>query len=61
MAAGFSESYIRIWSLKGAKLPAMRTDFDSDHIVTGETKSGPYASKAPLGCLTGPKLTQLRT
>ncbi|KAK4054227.1 Transcription initiation factor TFIID subunit 5 [Microbotryomycetes sp. JL201] len=33
MAAGFSESYIRIWSLKGEKLPAMRLDFDSDNVV----------------------------
>ena len=26
MAAGFSESYIRLWSLKGEKLRGMRND-----------------------------------
>lgn len=35
MAAGFSESYIRLWNLKGGKLPGMRTDFDSDEIHDG--------------------------
>jgi hypothetical protein len=28
MAAGFSESYIRLWNLKGEKLRSMRSDFD---------------------------------
>lgn len=35
MAAGFSESYIRLWNLKGGKLQGMRTDFDSDEIHDG--------------------------
>ena len=30
MAAGFSESYIRLWSLKGEKLKGMRNDKSSD-------------------------------
>lgn len=36
MAAGFSESYIRLWNLKGGKLPGLRTDFDSDTVTDGE-------------------------
>ncbi|KAL0071905.1 Transcription initiation factor TFIID subunit 5 [Marasmius tenuissimus] len=32
MAAGFSESYIRIWSLKGEKLRGMRSDFSASSI-----------------------------
>lgn len=35
MAAGFSESYIRLWNLKGGKLPGLRSDFDSDEITDG--------------------------
>jgi transcription initiation factor TFIID subunit 5 len=27
MAAGFAESYIRLWSLKGERLLGMRSDF----------------------------------
>lgn len=27
MAAGFAESYVRIWSLKGEKLKGLRSDF----------------------------------
>lgn len=30
MAAGFSESYIRLWSLKGEKLQGMRNDGSPD-------------------------------
>lgn len=32
MAAGFTESYIRIWNLKGEKLRGLRSDFDSDTV-----------------------------
>jgi len=32
MAAGFAESYIRIWSLKGEKLRGMRSDFSPSSI-----------------------------
>ena len=32
MAVGFSESYIRLWNLKGEKLKGMRSDFDADAI-----------------------------
>lgn len=28
IAAGFNESYIRLWNLKGEKLRGMRSDFD---------------------------------
>ncbi|PIL31851.1 transporter [Ganoderma sinense ZZ0214-1] len=32
LAAGFSESYIRLWSLKGEKLKGMRSDFQTSSI-----------------------------
>jgi len=32
MAAGFAESYIRIWSLKGEKLKGLRSDFQASSI-----------------------------
>uniref|UniRef100_A0A0W0F5Q4 Putative TFIID and SAGA subunit n=1 Tax=Moniliophthora roreri TaxID=221103 RepID=A0A0W0F5Q4_MONRR len=32
MAAGFAESYVRIWSLKGEKLRGMRSDFSASSI-----------------------------
>ncbi|KII93918.1 hypothetical protein PLICRDRAFT_36137 [Plicaturopsis crispa FD-325 SS-3] len=32
MAAGFAESYIRIWNLKGEKLKGLRSDFQSSSI-----------------------------
>lgn len=32
MAAGFAESYIRLWSLKGEKLRALRSDFSSSNV-----------------------------
>ncbi|KAH8120268.1 TFIID and SAGA subunit [Phellopilus nigrolimitatus] len=32
MAVGFSESYIRLWNLKGEKLRGMRNDFDPNSI-----------------------------
>lgn len=35
LAAGFSESYIRLWSLKGEKLKGMRTDFQTSSIRDG--------------------------
>lgn len=37
MAAGFSESYIRLWSLKGEKLKGMRSDFSSSSIRDGKS------------------------
>ncbi|KAL0578724.1 Transcription initiation factor TFIID subunit 5 [Marasmius crinis-equi] len=37
MAAGFSESYIRIWSLKGEKLRGMRSDFSASAIKDSTT------------------------
>jgi transcription initiation factor TFIID subunit 5 len=36
MAAGFAESYIRLWNLKGEKLKGMRSDFQSSSIRDGE-------------------------
>lgn len=35
MAAGFNESYVRIWSLKGDKLRGMRSDFNPSSIKDG--------------------------
>ena len=35
MAAGFAESYIRLWSLKGEKLRGMRSDFQPSTIKDG--------------------------
>ena len=32
MAAGFAESYIRLWSLKGERLVGMRSDFSISSI-----------------------------
>jgi hypothetical protein len=32
MAAGFAESYIRLWSLKGEKLRGMRSDFQPSSV-----------------------------
>lgn len=39
MAAGFSESYIRLWSLKGEKLKGYRSDFQSSSIRDGMDRS----------------------
>ena len=36
MAAGFSESYIRIWNLKGEKLRALRNDIDPGSVKDRE-------------------------
>lgn len=36
MAAGFAESYIRLWSMKGEKLQGMRSDFSPSNIRDGE-------------------------
>lgn len=49
MAAGFSESFIRIWSLKGEKLTGYRSDFQSSSVKDGELK--PYND-----CITTKKL-----
>ena len=35
MAAGFAESYIRLWSLKGEKLRGMRSDFSLSAVKDG--------------------------
>ena len=35
MAAGFAESYIRLWSLKSEKLRGMRSDFQPSSIKDG--------------------------
>jgi len=35
MAAGFAESYIRLWSLKGEKLRGMRSDFQPNSVKDG--------------------------
>ena len=35
LAAGFSESYIRLWSLKGDKLRGMRSDFQMNAVRDG--------------------------
>ena len=35
MAAGFQESYIRLWSLKGDKLKGYRSDFQPSQIKDG--------------------------
>ena len=35
MAAGFAESYIRLWSLKGEKLRGMRSDFQPSSVKDG--------------------------
>jgi len=32
VAAGFTESYIRLWSTKGDKLRALRSDFDMSEV-----------------------------
>lgn len=37
IAAGFNESYIRLWNLKGEKLRGMRSDFDP-----ADAKDGAY-------------------
>ncbi|KAG5725709.1 Transcription initiation factor TFIID subunit 5 [Termitomyces sp. T112] len=37
MAAGFSESYIRLWSLKDEKLRGMRSDFNASSIKDGSS------------------------
>lgn len=39
MAVGFSESYIRLWNLKGEKLRGMRSDFQAAAVKDGKTHS----------------------
>jgi transcription initiation factor TFIID subunit 5 len=36
MAAGFAESYIRLWSLKGEKLRGIRSDFSLSTVKDGK-------------------------
>ncbi|KAF9822104.1 hypothetical protein IEO21_00098 [Rhodonia placenta] len=45
MAAGFSESYIRLWSLKGEKLKGYRSDFQSSSIKDVREKGGDTTRK----------------
>lgn len=40
MAAGFEESYIRIWSLKGESLNGLKTDFNPNNIKDGTASLG---------------------
>ena len=35
MAAGFAESYIRLWSLKGEKLRGIKSDFSLSAVKDG--------------------------
>jgi hypothetical protein len=35
LACGFSESYIRLWNLKGEKLKGMRSDFQESSVKDG--------------------------
>lgn len=37
MAAGFAESYVRLWSLKGEKLKGLRSDFSSSAVKDGQS------------------------
>jgi len=37
MAAGFAESYVRLWSLKGEKLKGLRSDFSSNVVKDGQS------------------------
>lgn len=39
MAAGFEESYIRIWSLKGESLNVLKSDFDVNKIKDSKSRS----------------------
>ena len=43
LAAGFSESYIRLWNLKGDKLKGMRSDFNLSAIKDGMFASSVYS------------------
>lgn len=44
MAAGFSESYIRLWSLNGEKLKGFRSDFQSSSVKDGKRASASICS-----------------
>lgn len=46
MAAGFAESYIRLWSLKGEKLRGFRSDFQTSSIKDGT--DAPTTLERPL-------------
>lgn len=53
MAAGFSESYIRLWNLKGGKLAGVRNDFDSDTVTDGTHPPPPsFPPPSPVVSLT---------
>ena len=64
MAAGFSESYIRLWSLKGQKLQGMRSDFHSKSIRDRQSYSlGPsFSTHSTIFSLTtsGASVRKLR-
>ena len=42
MAAGFSESYVRLWSLNGEKLRGFRNNFNPAHINDCKWRHGTY-------------------
>lgn len=44
MAVGFSESYIKLWNLKGEKLRGMRSDFQAAAVKDGRPYSPSPAS-----------------
>ncbi len=51
MAAGFAESYIRLWSLKGEKLKGLRSDFQSSAVKDGRQSYIGNYSYSPLSSL----------
>ena len=53
MAAGFAESYIRLWSLKGEKLRGMRSDFQPNSVKDGPCTplNGGYATDDSSSCI----------
>lgn len=48
MAAGFEESYIRLWSLKGESLNGMRSDFQVKREC--KTRRCPHIAMTNNGC-----------
>lgn len=54
MATGHSESYVRLWSLKGEKLRGMRSDFQASSVKDSERHELPADDCADvvqsLGC-----------
>ena len=48
MATGFTESYIRLWSLNGKGLRALRTDLTGDEVNKTTDGALPFSSSSPL-------------